>query len=153
MSSCYFILILAEHEKKSFITRLSPPVIFYWPFQGGASFMDPFYYLCFMIVFIILACLFLKALLSPDGKGLTSCLSCVWCFPVFLSLSHMVYRVWCGVWLYRFVIFAFNFTFTTSLLVYYTLYHNHYSISEWPRCKSICSHITWSCILHDTAYV
>ena len=49
-------------------------------------------------VFIILSCLFLAALWSPAGKGLTSWLSCVWCFLVFLSLSHMVsgvMQMWC----------------------------------------------------------
>ena len=44
-------------------------------FQHG--FLEPFCYLCFTFVFIILSCLFLAALWSPDGKGLTSCLSCV----------------------------------------------------------------------------
>ena len=82
----------------------------YWPFQGGASFVDPFCYLCF---FIILSCLFLAALWSPAVKGLTSWLSCVWCFLVFLSLSHMVSQVSYGTWLYWFLIFAF-FTFIIS---------------------------------------
>ena len=36
-----------------------------------------FCYLCFMFVFIMLPCLFLTALRSPAGKGLTSWLSCV----------------------------------------------------------------------------
>ena len=43
-----------------------------------------------MFVFAMLSCL------SPNGKGLTSWLSCVLCFLVFLSLSHMVSRVRCG---------------------------------------------------------
>ena len=33
-------------------------------------------HLCFMFVFFILSCLYLAALWSPVGKGLTSCLSC-----------------------------------------------------------------------------
>ena len=45
--------------------------------QGGASFVDPFCYLCFVFVFVILSCLFPAALWSPAGKGLTSWLSCV----------------------------------------------------------------------------
>ena len=56
-------------------------------------FVDLFCYLCFTFVFISMSCLFLAPLWSPAGKGLTSWLSCVWCFPVFLSLSHMMYRV------------------------------------------------------------
>ena len=55
----------------------------------------------------MLYCLFIAALWSPAGKGLTSCLSCVWCFLVFLSHSHVVSWVGCGVWFYRFLIFAF----------------------------------------------
>ena len=46
---------------------------FYWPFQGGASFVDHFCYLCF--VFVMFSCLFIVALWSPTGKGLTSWLS------------------------------------------------------------------------------
>ena len=45
------------------------------------------------------------------GKGLTSWLSCMWYFIVFSSLSHVVSWVMCGAWLYRFLIFAFFFTF------------------------------------------
>ena len=33
---------------------------------------------------------------SPAGKGLTSWLSCMLCFIVFLSLSHVVSWVRCG---------------------------------------------------------
>ena len=50
-----------------------------------------FCYLCFVLV--MLSCLFLAALLSPAGKGLTSWLSCVWCLmcSCVLSLSHQVW--------------------------------------------------------------
>ena len=49
-------------------TGLSPPLkYFYWPFQGGASFVDH----CFHVL------LFIDALWSPAGKGLTSWLSFV----------------------------------------------------------------------------
>ena len=44
------------------------------------------------------------------GKGLAPWLSCVWCFLVVFSLSHMVSWVRCGTWLYRFLIFAFFLT-------------------------------------------
>ena len=50
--------------------------------------MDLFCYLCF--VSITLCCLFFAALLSPAGKGLTSWLTCVWCFVVFCH-----FLVWC----------------------------------------------------------
>ena len=53
-------------------TSLSPPVkYFYLPFQGGTSFVDHFCYFC--LVFVMLSCarLFIDALWSPAGKGLT----------------------------------------------------------------------------------
>ena len=51
-------------------TALSPPVTYFlWPFKGGASFVD---YLCLLCpVFFMLFCLFIAALRSPAGKGLT----------------------------------------------------------------------------------
>ena len=61
--------------------------IFYWPFQGGTSFVD---LLCFCSVLCLLclcARLFICALWSPAGKGLTSWLSFV-VSAVSLSLSH-----------------------------------------------------------------
>ena len=65
-----------------------------------------FCYLC-LFVFVVPSCLFIAALWSPAGQGQTSKLSRVWCFLVFLSLSHMVSRARCGAWLYLFLIFAF----------------------------------------------
>ena len=61
--------------------------IFYWPFQGDTSFVD---LLCFCSVLCLLclcARLFICALWSPAGKGLTSWLSFV-VSTVSLSLSH-----------------------------------------------------------------
>ena len=61
--------------------------MFYWPFQGGSSFVD---FLCFCSVLCLLclcAHLFICALWSPAGKGLTSWLSFV-VSTVSLSLSH-----------------------------------------------------------------
>ena len=64
-------------------------------------------YLYFMFIFVMLSCLFLPALWWHAGKWLTSWLSCVWCFLVFLLLCLMVTRVECGT---RFLIFAFFLT-------------------------------------------
>ena len=50
--------------------------------------MDHLCYLC--LVFVMLSRLFIAALLSPEGKGLTSCLLFVM-FIVFLLLSHLVW--------------------------------------------------------------
>ena len=61
--------------------------IFYWPLKGGTSFVD---LLCFCSVLCLLclcARLFICALRSPAGKGLTSWLSFVES-AVSLSLSH-----------------------------------------------------------------
>ena len=63
--------------------------------------------------------LFVNALRSPAGKGLTSWLSFVMsnCDVVTLPLVS-----WgrCGTWLYRFLVFALFLTFTTML---------HYNLS------------------------
>ena len=50
-----------------------------------ASSLDTFVRKCTKryFVFVMLSCLFLAALWSPAGKGLTSLLSCVLCFLVF----------------------------------------------------------------------
>ena len=50
----------------------------------------------FMFAFAILSCLFLAASWSPAGKGLTSWLSCMRCFLVFLSLFpyYVLSQVW-----------------------------------------------------------
>ena len=93
------------------LNRLKPSSkIFYWPFQGGTSFVD---LLCFCSVLCLLclcARLFICALWSPAGKGLTSWLSFVvsnWEFVTFPLVSW----VKCGTWLYRFLIFAPLLTF------------------------------------------
>ena len=55
--------------------------------------MDHLCYLCFVIVMLL--CLFIAALWSPAGKGLTSWLLFVM-FIVVLLLSHVVSWVRCG---------------------------------------------------------
>ena len=55
-------------------------------------------------MFVMLSCLFIAALWPPDGKGLASWLSCMLCFIVFLSLSHVASGS--GVVLDRILIFA-----------------------------------------------
>ena len=54
----------------------------------------------------MLSCLFIAALRSSAGKGLTSWLSCVWCF---LCFCH--FPMWCPTWLYWFLVFTFLLTF------------------------------------------
>ena len=61
--------------------------IFYWPFQGGTSFVDLLCYCSVLCLLCLCARLFICALWSPAGKGLTSWLSFV-VSTVSLSLSH-----------------------------------------------------------------
>ena len=70
-----------------------------------------FFYGSFLLfTFVVLSCLFTAALWSPAGKGLTSWLSCMCCFLVFMSLSNVVSLVRCGTGLYRLLIFAILLT-------------------------------------------
>ena len=68
--------------------------IFYWPFQGGTSFVDHLCYLC--LVFVMLSHLLIAALRSPARKGLTSWLLLVIFNCVFVT-SHVVSWVRCGI--------------------------------------------------------
>ena len=91
-------------------TDFSPPVKYsYWPFQGGASFVDHLYYSC-IVLLCFCARLLMDALWSPAGKGLTSWLSVVMSYCVVVTFP-LVFWVRCGAWLYRFLIFALFLTF------------------------------------------
>ena len=70
------------------------------------------------VIFVIyvwcLSC-FLACLLQPFYHLLAniswlSC-ACMWCYIVFMSLFHLVARIRCGAWFYRFLNFAFFLTF------------------------------------------
>ena len=95
-----------EGEVGAPLNRFKPSSkIFYWPFQGGTSFVD---LLCFCSVSCLLclcARLFICALWSPAGKGLTFWLSFVVSNCEFVTFP-LVFWVGCGTWLYRFLIFA-----------------------------------------------
>ena len=90
-------------------TSLSPPVKYlYWPIQGGA-FLWIIYVIFVLYLLGFCARLFIDALWSPAGKGLTSCLSFVSSNCEFVT-SRLVSWVRCGPWLYRFLIFALSLT-------------------------------------------
>ena len=72
--------------------------------------MDHLCYLC--LVSIMLSRLFIAALWSPEGKGLTSWLLFVM-FIVILLLSNLVSWDRCGTRLYRFLVLAVFLTFIT----------------------------------------
>ena len=73
-------------------------------------------FLC--LVFLMFSRLFIVALWSPSGNGMTSCHLLVM-FIVFLLLSLVISWVRCGTGLYRFLIVAVFLTLKqeTSLLV------------------------------------
>ena len=80
--------------------------IFYWPFQGGTSFVDLLRFFC-----LVFARLFICALWSPAGKKLNS-----WLLFVVSNCECVTFQLvsWvrCGTWLYWFLIFAPLLTFS-----------------------------------------
>ena len=79
--------------------------IFYWPFQGGTSFVD---HLCYWHAFASVHC----GLVGTCWERID--LLALVCELRFLSLCHVVSWVRCGTWLYRFLIFATFLTFKVS---------------------------------------
>ena len=61
--------------------------IFYWPFQGGTSFVDLLRFCSVLCLLCLSARLFICALWSPAGKGWPLG-SSLWCLTVSVSLSH-----------------------------------------------------------------
>ena len=118
--------------------------IFYWPFQGGTSFVD---LLCFCSVLCLLclcARLFICALWSPAGKGLTSWLSFV-VSTVSLSLSHWYpgsgvvldyidswslhpCLLWCSI--FKIHLFTHEYRLSSSIQHYYLLSNLEYRMSN-----------------------
>ena len=84
-----------NNPNKQVLQKLGEPTVLESsrPFQGGTSFVGHLFYLC--LVFLMLLRLFIAALWSPAGKGLTSWPLLVM-FIVFSLLSHVVSRVRCG---------------------------------------------------------
>ena len=91
---CFVISPNASWSTSESRVRLAPwnwfkpsSKIFYWPFQGGTSFLDLYCFCSVLCLLCLCARLFICALWSPAGKGLTSWLSFV-VSAVSLSLSH-----------------------------------------------------------------
>ena len=97
---CVLIHSWIKGEVSAPLNRFKPSSeIFYWPFQGGTSFVD---LLCFCSVLCLLCLcvrLFICALWSPAGKGLTSWLSFAVSICQFVTFP-LVSWVGCGTWLY-----------------------------------------------------
>ena len=88
-------------------TRLHPPVkYFYWPFQGGTSFVDHCVFVsCVSHTFASVHCCLVVAWRERSGL-----LALVGDVIVFLILPHVVSWVRCRTWLFRFLIIAFFLT-------------------------------------------
>ena len=69
--------------------------IFYWPFQGGTSFVDLLWFFSVLWLLCLWARLFICALWSPAGKELTSWLSFVVSYCEFVTFP-LVSWVRCG---------------------------------------------------------
>ena len=81
------------------------------------------------LVFVMLSRLFIAALWSPAGKGLTSWLLFVMS-KCFLSLSYVVSWVRCGTWLYRFLILAAFLTYNCNL---WPEHLDHFLVFSWSN--------------------
>ena len=89
--------------------------------------MDHSWYFC-LVLLCFHARLFVDALWSPGGKGLTSWLSFVMSYCDIASFP-LVFLVRCSAWLYRFLIFALFLTLVTYSLKVNRRAFNHQSCS------------------------
>ena len=101
--------------------------IFYWPFQGGTSFVDLLCCFCLVFVMPLYARLFISALWSPAGKRMTSWLSYVVSNCEFVTFP-LVSWVSCGTWLYQFLIFAPLLTLHTKWNQPFLLYFSNFAV-------------------------
>ena len=110
--SRYFLIILTYYFK-----------VLQWLFTYHSKaelFVDPF------LLFVVPICLCYTVFYVPCRLVITcweivsSWLSCMWCFLVFLSLSHMVSGVRCGNLFHQFLIIAFYFTFFWTRYFWYS---------------------------------
>ena len=95
---CVLIHIWIKGEVGAPLNRFkSSSKIFYWPFQGGTSFVDLLGLCSVLCLLCLCARLFNSALWSPTGKGLTSWLSFVVSDCEFVTFPLVS---WAGVVLY-----------------------------------------------------
>ena len=80
------------------------------------------YFLLFFLIFVMLSCLFIAALLSSAGKGLTSWLSCVcFFFFFFFFFDTILYGVSGQLW-YLIVLIPDRCFFCTFITQLYGVY-------------------------------
>ena len=97
--------------------------IFYWPFQGEKFFCGSFMFFLLRLL-CLCACLFICALWSPAGKGLTAWLSFEVSYCEFVTFP-LISWVKCGTWLYRFLIFAPILILTKIQNIHLSISHNY----------------------------
>ena len=78
--------------------------IFYWPLQGGTSFVDLLCFFCLVFAMPLYTSVYM-CLVVTCWEGLPSWLSFVVSYCEFVTFP-LVSLVRCGTWLYRFLIFA-----------------------------------------------
>ena len=104
--------------------------IFYWPFQGGTSFVD---LLCFCSVLCLL-CLYMCFVVTCWERADLLALVCgvYYEYVTFLLVSW----VSCGTWLYRFLIFAPLLTYWVNSIIFWLKIYNGLENISRPRSKS-----------------
>ena len=126
---------LARHE-----TSLSPPVKY---FTDHSNVVLLSWIIC---VIYVLSRLFIAALWSPEGKGLTSWLLFVM-FIVLLLLSHLVSWDCCCTWFLILAVFL-NFTQGSQYVLLSVTPNINCIVSTWPN-KRYLSHGMLSLSGHD----
>ena len=99
-------------------TGLSSRVIYYWPFQGGASVVIYYNCQCSSAFYLLLTyCSFYLGYSCVHllGKSCPLCFSLVlilfYAVLLYLFLPRLAFRAGCGIRFYRFLIIAFSYTF------------------------------------------
>ena len=113
---CVLIHIWIKSEVGAPLNLLSPPVKFYWPFQGGTSFVD---LLCFCSAMSLSASVYMCFVVTCWERADLFALVCCVCSE-FVTFP-LVCLVRCGTWLYRFLIFAPLLTLLKKKMFYIVL--------------------------------
>ena len=116
--------------------RFKPSIkIFYWPFQGGTSFVN--HLCCVSHAFAsVLWCLVVTCWERADLLALVG--DHVYCI---LLLSRVVSCVRCGTWLCRFLIFVIFLTFTSEIHVIWYIFVCISGILFWTDNRSLAASI------------
>ena len=114
ISICVLIHIWTRGEVGAPLNRFRPSSkIFYWPFQGGTSFVDLICFFCLVFTMSLCASVYMCLVVTCWARAdLLNWLSFVVSNCEFVTFP-LVSWVRCGTWLYRFLIFVPLLTFTT----------------------------------------